>query len=214
MKIVLVDDHPLVRKGLKILLEEKYPSCIAGEAGSGTEAIRLISDLQPRIAVIDIRLPDISGFEVATAVKQKSPGTRIIMLSMHADEYHVDEAFRSGADGYVVKNAMEHEILDAVGAVNAGDRYLSGLLDRSASGFSTGKQTPSKYDLYDTLTKREKEILRLIAQGSQNKQIAETLFISPRTVETHRASIMQKLNFQTATELVHFAVRRDIITLT
>ena len=136
------------------------------------------------------------------------------MLSMHADEYHVDEAFRSGADGYVVKNAMEHEIIDAVGAVTAGDRYLSGLLGRSASRCSTGKQAPSKYDLYDTLTKREKEILRLIAQGSQNKQIAEALFISPRTVETHRAKIMQKLNFQTATELVHFAVRRDIITLT
>lgn len=213
MKIVLVDDHPLLRKGLKILLEEKYPDSVAGEAGTGAEAISLISSLQPRVAVIDIKLPDISGFEVAAAAAKQSPETRIIMLSMHADEYHVDEAIRSGALGYVVKNAMEHELLDAVEAVAAGNRYFSRLLNRPASGRSEAAQAPAHSDPYHTLTKREKEILCLIAQGRQNKQIAEALFISPRTVETHRARIMQKLNLQSATELVHFAVRRSIITL-
>jgi two-component system, NarL family, response regulator NreC len=214
MNIVLVDDHPVLRKGLKSLLEEKYASCIAGEAGSGAEAISLISGLRPDIAVIDIKLPDISGFEVATAVKKTSPLTRIIMLSMHADAFHVDEALRSGADGYVVKNAMEHEIIDAVDAVNAGGRYFSKSLARSAEAQSATKPSPARDDPYHTLTKREKEILRLIAQGSQNKEIAEALFISPRTVETHRARIMRKLDLQSATELVHFAVRRNIITLT
>jgi DNA-binding NarL/FixJ family response regulator len=214
MKTVLVDDHPLVRKGLKALLEEKHQHRVVGEAGSGAEAIGLIADLRPQLAIIDIKLPDMSGFQVAVVSKQRSPETRIIMLSMHADEFHVEEAFRSGADGYVVKNAMEHEIIDAIRTVLAGGRYVSKMLSREATDASMDPASVRGNDPYQTLTKREREIFCLIAHGHQNKQIADKLIISQRTVETHRAKIMRKLKLNSSTELIHLAVRRNIISLT
>ena len=209
MNIVLVDDHPLVRKGLKTLLEEQPAYCVVGEAGTGAEAIRVIAHLQPQVAILDIKLPDLSGFQVATAAKLQSPNTRIIMLSMHADEFHVNEAFRSGADGYIVKNAMEHEVVDAICAVTSGARYVSRKLCTPDGPTDPGSGKAS--DPYQTLTKREREILCMIAQGNKNKTIAERLFISCRTVETHRASIMRKLKLRTPVELIHFAVQRNII---
>ncbi len=212
MNIILVDDHPLVRKGLKALLEEEPAYRVVGQAGTGAEAISVIANLQPEVAILDIKLPDMSGFQVATAAKRKSPGTRIIMLSMHADEFHVSEAFRSGADGYIIKNAMENEVVEAIRAVTGGSRYVSRML--SASGAPVELDAGYADDPYQRLTRREREILRLIAQGSQNKKIAERLFISCRTVETHRASIMRKLNLRTHAELIHFAIQRSIIDVT
>jgi two-component system response regulator NreC len=208
MRLVLVDDHPVVRKGLKVLLEERFMCEVAGEAGTGAEAVDLIARVRPEVAILDVKLPDMSGFQVAFAVKQRSPETRIIMLSMHADEFHVEEALRSGADGYVVKDALENEIIDAVRAVTAGKRYLSKMLDRSADS-SAGSVDPLR-----PLTRREREVFRLIAQGLQNKQIADKLFISLRTVETHRAKIMHKLGLRTPAELIHLAIRRNIISVT
>jgi DNA-binding NarL/FixJ family response regulator len=214
MNLVLVDDHPVVRKGLKALLEENDLYRVVGEAGSGAEAVSLIRNLSPEVAIVDIKLPDINGFQVAAAAKAQAPGTRIIMLSMHADEFHVREALRSGADGYVVKNAMEHEIIDAITAVTTGSRYVSRML----SGASSGGPSPEaaavrRDDRSQKLTRREHEIFCLIAQGWQNKQIAEKLFISPRTVETHRAKIMRKLRLGSHAELIHLAVRMKIIDL-
>ena len=213
MKIVLIDDHPVVRRGLKALLEGNRQYRVVGEASNGAEAIALIRDRKPQVAVLDIKLPDMSGFQVASETKQQSPETRIIMLSMHADEFHVDEAFRSGADGYVVKDAMEQEIVDAIRAVTAGERYVSGILARSTSCDPDGPGQAGKKDPYHTLTSREREILCLIAQGNQNKEIAERLYISLRTVETHRANIMRKLELRTHAELILFAVRKKLICL-
>ena len=213
MKMVIIDDHPVVRRGLKALLEENRRYRVVGEASSGAEAIALIRDHRPEIAILDVRLPDMSGFQVASAAKKQSPETRIIMLSMHADEFHVEEAFRSGADGYVVKDAMEQEIVDAIHAVTAGKRYISGILGRATTSELAGPPPAGKKDPYYTLTNREREILSLIAQGNQNKEIAERLFISLRTVETHRANIMRKLALRTPTELILFAVRKNLICL-
>jgi DNA-binding NarL/FixJ family response regulator len=213
MNLVLVDDHLVVRKGLRTLLEEDRRYHVVGEAGSGAEAVDLIGKLRPHVAVLDIKLPDMSGFQVAKAVKTQSPDTRIIMLSMHADEFHVNEALRSGADGYVVKNAMENEIIDAIGSVQAGKRYVSQALAESVSENSPGYRSARIEDPYLTLTKREREILCLIAQGKLNRQIAEQLFISLRTVHTHRARIMRKLRLRTAAELIHFAIRRNLINV-
>ncbi len=204
MDIVLVDDHPVVRKGIKALLEENRTYRIVGEAGKGADAVKLIGTLRPRVALLDISLPDMSGFQAAVAAKEQSPDTRIIMLTMHADEFHVNEAFRSGADGYVVKNAMEREIVDAIRAVTAGARYISTSVSLTVADGG---------DPYQRLTKREREILCLIAQGNQNKKIAERLFISCRTVETHRAKIMRKLDLRTPAELIHFAVQRNLINV-
>ena len=214
MNMILVDDHPLIRKGLKTFLEENRAYRVVGEAGSGAEAIKLIYDLKPHIAILDIKLPDMSGFQIASAAKQHSPATRIIMLSMHADEFHINEAFRSGADGYVVKNAMEHEMAEAIQAVTNGGRYLSKVLAQQAAGDTQNGMSPLQDEPYQTLTNREREVFCLIAQGYQNKEIAEKLFISFRTVETHRAKIMRKLQLNSPAELIHFAVRRNIISVT
>lgn len=213
MDLVLVDDHPVVRKGLKVLLEESGQYRVVGEAGSGADAINLINALRPQVVVVDIKLPDMNGFQVVAAVRGQSPGTRIIMLSMHADEFHVKEAMRCGADGYVVKNAMEHEIIDAISAVTAGMRYVSRMLSDSITGPRSRKAEGSGEDPYQRLTRREQQIFCLIAEGWQNRQIAEKLFISQRTVETHRAKIMRKLNLRTPAELIHFAVRKKIINI-
>ncbi|OGW35481.1 MAG: hypothetical protein A2X58_02820 [Nitrospirae bacterium GWC2_56_14] len=213
MNIVLVDDHPVVRKGLKVLLEENEQYRIVGEAGSGAEAVHLIRSLHPEVAVIDIKLPDMNGFQVAAAAKASSPGTRIIMLSMHADEFHVQEALRSGANGYVVKNAMEHEIIDAIITVTSGGRYVSGMLNGPSPDAQIAREASFRDKSLQTLTRREHQIFCLIAQGFQNKQIAGKLFISQRTVETHRANIMRKLKLGSPVELIHLAVRNKIIDL-
>ena len=211
MRLVLVDDHPLVRKGLKALLEESEQYRVVGEAGNGADGVDLIAQLQPEVAVVDIKLPDMNGFQVAAAAKAKSPATRIIMLSMHADEFHVNEALRCGADGYVVKNAMEHEIIEAIITVTGGGRYVSSILMTGSS--QDAPTTADSDDPYQRLTRREQEIFCLIAQAWQNKQIAEKLFISQRTVETHRARIMRKLALRSHAELIHLAVRKKIIDL-
>lgn len=213
MTIVLVDDHPVVRKGLKVLLEENERYRIVGEAGNGAEAIRLIESLHPDVAVVDIKLPDTNGFQVAAAAKASSPGTRIIMLTMHADEFHVQEALRSGANGYVVKNAMEHEIIDAIITVTQGGRYVSRMLNGPSPDADAAREAAVRNDPLQTLTRREHEIFCLIAQGLQNKEIAVKLFISLRTVETHRAKIMRKLQLGSPAELIHLAVRKKIIDL-
>jgi DNA-binding NarL/FixJ family response regulator len=211
MRLVLVDDHPLVRKGLKALLEESDQYRVVGEAGTGADGVDLIGRLRPEVAVVDIKLPDMNGFQVAAAARAKSPATRIVMLSMHADEFHVNEALRCGADGYVVKNAMEHEIIEAITTVTGGGRYISSILMTSPS--SDAPKTAGSDDPYQRLTRREQEIFCLIAQAWQNKQIAEKLFISQRTVETHRARIMRKLELRSHAELIHLAVRKKIIDL-
>ncbi len=206
MNLVLVDGHPVVRKGLKALLEEREKFRVVGEAGSGEQAVALIKDLNPDLAIVDIGLPDMNGFQVAAAAKAQAPSTRIIMLS---DEFPLGEAVRSGADGYVDKNTIEQEIFDAITEVMKGGRYMSNL---PAAAPETASACPDPS--YQRLTKREQEIFCLIAEGRQNKQIADKLFISRRTVETHRARIMRKLKLGSHAELIHFAVRKRIITLT
>lgn len=210
--VVLADDHPIVRQGLRTLLEEGGNCQIVGEASDGLTAIDLVVELRPDLAVLDVRLPDLGGLEVARRTKEQVPGTRVIMLSMHGDEPYVLEALRIGAFGYVLKGASTTDLLAAVDSVMRGQRYLSASLNqRAVDAYSRlAADAPRLPDRYDLLTGREREVLQLAAQGLTNAEIGSRLAISPRTAETHRANLQRKLGLLGQTDLVRYALERGL----
>lgn len=211
--IVLVDDHPIVRQGLRGLLEAEPGWQVVGEASDGLSAVDLVEQLQPNVAIVDVMMPDLNGLEVVRRVKRRVPDTLVVVLSMHADEAYVLEALQGGAMGYVLKGMSTTSLVEAVHEVLAGRRYLSPpLTERAIEAYlqrATDADRPIDY--YDMLTPREREVLHLAAQGSSNAEIAERLTISPRTVETHRANLMRKLELRNHTDLVRFALQRGIV---
>jgi DNA-binding NarL/FixJ family response regulator len=212
--VFLADDHPIVRQGLRALLEADGKYQVVGEATDGLTAIELLTNLQPQVAILDVQLPDLNGLEVARRAQTQSPGTRVIMLSMYTNEPYVLEALRHGAMGYVLKGTSTDDLLTAVDAVLAGRRYLSAALNERAIDAYTLRAAASEepLDRYDLLTLREREVFQLAAQGLSNAEIGERLTISPRTAETHRANLLRKLGLQTQTDLVRYALDRGIIS--
>ncbi len=211
--VVLADDHPIVRQGLRTLLEQDAQCQVIGEATDGLTAIDLISQLRPDLAILDVQMPDLDGLEVARRVATISPVTRVIMLSMHSDEPYVLDALRYGALGYVLKGSATADLVDAVRAVTAGQRFLSApLAGRAIDAYARSADTERLPDRYDLLTSREREVLQLAAQGLTNAEIGERLSISPRTAETHRANLLRKLGLQSQTDLVRFAAHRRLLT--
>jgi DNA-binding NarL/FixJ family response regulator len=212
--VVLADDHPIVRQGLRTLLEQDARCQVVGEATDGLTAIDLIARLRPDIAILDVQMPDLDGLEVARRVASSSPDTRVIMLSMHSDEPYVLDALRHGALGYVLKGSATSDLVEAVRAVSAGQRFLSApLADRALDAYARGAAESGRPpDRYDLLTHREREVFQLAAQGLTNADIGDRLNISPRTAETHRANLLRKLGLQSQTELVRFAVNRGLLT--
>jgi DNA-binding NarL/FixJ family response regulator len=210
---VLADDHPIVRRGLKALLEEGDSCRVIGEASDGLTAITMIEEMKPDLAILDVQLPDLNGLEVARRVPDHAPETRVIILSMHADEPYVLDALRYGAMGYVLKGSATTDLLAAVHSAQAGRRYLSPpLVDRAIDAYAKRAETTSRpLDRYELLTAREREVLQLAAQGLNNVQIGDRLSISPRTAETHRSNLTRKLGLQSQTDLVRFAVGRGLI---
>lgn len=213
IRVVLADDHPIVRQGLRALLEADADCLVVGEATDGLTALDLITRLQPDVAILDVQIPDLGGLEIARRTQSKSPDTRVIMLSMHGDEPYVLEAMRHGALAYVLKGSTTTDLVDAVGAVMAGKRFLSASLNERALESYARRSTElgQPADRYDLLTHREREVLQLAAQGMSNGEIGERLAISARTAETHRANFMRKLGLQSQTELVRFAMNRGLI---
>lgn len=209
--IVLADDHHVVRQGLRALLKAEPDFAIAGEASDGLEAVRLVERLQPDVLVLDVMIPSLNGLEVTRQVTKRSPKTRVVILSMHANEAYVLEALRNGATGYVLKDATAADLVQAVREVAAGRRYLSPPLSEQAIEAYVHKAKEAPLDRYDTLTTREREVLQLAAEGLTSAEIAARLFISPRTVEVHRANLMRKLGCHTKADLIRFALRRGII---
>lgn len=208
--IVLADDHPLVRKGLKAVLEAEADFRVVAEAGDGLEALRLVEKLEPDVLVIDLMLPGLSGLDVLSIACQRSPRTRAVVLSMYNDEEFVFQALKNGAIGYVLKGAAPADAVEAIRRAAAGRRFLSAeLSDRALDAYCEKAQAAP--DPHDLLTPRERQALQLAAEGCTNAAIATRLSISPRTAEMHRASAQHKLGLKSQAELIRYAIRRGMI---
>jgi two-component system, NarL family, response regulator NreC len=209
--IVLADDHHIVRKGIQAVLSTEADFKVIGESGDGLETVELVEKLQPNILVLDLMMGGINGLEVSRQLHKKCPQIGIVVLSMHSNEAYVLEALRSGAKAYILKDNTTDDLVRAIREVAAGRRYLSApLSERAIDAYTQKIESPSQ-DPYEQLTTREREVMQMAAQGYSNSEIAERLFISPRTIETHRANFMHKLGLRSHTELLQFAILRGII---
>ena len=209
--VVLADDHPVFRQGLRGVLEAEPDFHVVGEAGDGLAAAALVERLKPNVAIVDVMMPGLSGLEVTREIRQRAPATRVLVLSMYDNEAYVLEALRNGAAGYVLKDCHADELVQAVRSVAAGRHYLSQPLRERAIAAYSQKAERDCSDPHDTLTMREREVLHLAAQGHSNSGIAARLTINSRTVETHRAHLMRKLGLHSQTDLIRYALRRGII---
>jgi two-component system response regulator NreC len=201
--VLLADDHAVVRQGLKAILGAEPDIRLAGEAADGQDAVRLAERVEPDVLVLDLMLPGLNGFEVTRLVRKRVPRTRVVILTIHSDPAYAAEALRAGATGYVAKDADAAELIAAVRAAAAGERFLSPPLPEAALG--GGKPA----DPYDALTPREREVLQLTAEGLTAAAIGTKLHISVRTVETHRGHVMQKLGLKNQKEMVRYALQRQ-----
>lgn len=209
--LVLVDDHPIVRQGLRALLAAEPDFEILGEAADGLAAIRLVEQLHPAVLVIDLMMPGLGGLEVTRRVRALRLPPQVVFFSMHADEAYVRDALRSGAAAYVLKRNPTVELITAIRAAVEGRHYLSSPLnDLAIASYARASYDPT-LDPFALLTAREREVLKLAAEGRSNAEIAALLGISPRTAETHRTNLMRKLNLRNALELRQFAERRGIV---
>ncbi len=210
ISILLADDHHVVRLGVRALLEAELDFTVVGEAADGLEAKALMERLQPDMLILDLMMPGLNGMEVLRQVQQLSPRTRVVVLSMHANEAYVVEALRHGASGYALKQSSMLELVQAIRQVMAGGNYLSPAFTRQDIEAYKQKAAAATAP-FDTLTPREREVLQLAAQGFTNAAIAEKLIISPRTAEMHRGNLMRKLNLRTQTDLVRYAHWRGLL---
>jgi DNA-binding NarL/FixJ family response regulator len=212
IRILLADDHNLLREGLRLLLDRQPGFTVVGEASNGREALRLAEEQCPDVVVMDIAMPELNGIDAAKRIVDTCAPTAVIILSMHHDESYIVRALNAGARGYLLKDSLKADLIAAVNAVSQGHSYFSlkirQLLQEDYFRQMSDKQ---KTDSYELLTAREREILQLAAEGRGNKEIAELLHVSLYTVETHRGHILQKLNLHTVPELILYAVRKGII---
>ena len=208
LRIVVADDHTLMRSGLVSLLKAMNDVEVVGEAGDGREALRLVKELQPDIVVMDISMPELNGLDAAERVKQHAEKTKVIILSMHANEEYVAQALKAGASGYLLKDAAINELQMAVQAVAQGQFFLSPSISRQVvDSYLHGGPTG-----VDLLSPRQREILQLIAEGKSTREIAETLHLSVKTIESHRVQLMDRLDIHDVAGLIRYALRKGLIT--
>ena len=210
VKVALIDDHPIVRQGLRNLLQTEPSFQIVAEADDGITGLELVQRVRPDVLIVDLMMPGLNGLDLIKQVLKRLPRLRIVVLSMQSADSYVVEALQSGAAGYVLKETGPGEIIQAIKAVAAGDRYLSPKLAGRVLDSSSGRKKIA--DPYDTLTPREREILHLIIEGHTNVQIAARLVLSPRTVELHRSRIMKKLDLHNQTDIFRYALERGILS--
>ena len=205
IKVLLVDDHAVMREGLAALLSAAGIDVI-GTASNGREAVHLARELTPDVVVMDISMPDLNGIEAARQIRVRAPSVRVVMLSMHANREHVHQALAAGADGYVLKESAAAEVAAAVRAVAAGRRYLSPSIEAAMleAGGSAARGP------LESLSTRERQVLQLVVEGGSSAEIARTVHLSPKTVETYRSRLMKKLGVHDVTALVKFAVQHGL----
>jgi DNA-binding NarL/FixJ family response regulator len=211
VRILLADDHKLLRQTLRRFLESEDEFELVGEAGDGRQALEAVAKLQPDILLLDIMMPGLNGLEVTRRVRQDFPDTRVLVLSMHPEKAYVVKALQNGASGYVVKQADVTDLIDGVRAVARGERYVSPRISHLAIEALERELATATFDPYETLSTREREVFQLVAEGCTSPEVGARLYISTRTVETHRANISRKLGVRNQTELLRFAIERGLI---
>ena len=213
IRILLADDHTIVRKGLRLLLESQPDFEVIADAADGREAVALAEAHLPDVVVMDIAMPTLNGIEAARQIAAKVPKAAIVFLSMHVDEGYVLKALKAGARAYLLKDSAEHDLIAAVKAVNAGKAFFSPSVSKlMVEDYLRQMEDRHVEDSYELLTGREREILQLLAEGQTSKDVASLLGLSPHTVETHRGNILQKLNLHSTAELILYAVRKGVIS--
>jgi DNA-binding NarL/FixJ family response regulator len=217
--VLIVDDHPMVRAGIRAVLEREVDLRVVGEASEGSEALLMLERLRPTVVLIDLVLPGIGGMEVLRQLSQRAPGTFAMVLSLYAEDGYVREAVRAGARGYLLKDIEGAELVQAVRKVAAGERYFSATIEERATvanplaGSDGSKESEEGPATPESLTAREREVLELAARGMTSVEIARTLYLSRRTVETHRSNLMRKLGLRGQTDLVRYALRMGIVRM-
>jgi DNA-binding NarL/FixJ family response regulator len=213
IRVLLAEDHTIVRKGLRSLLDREVGIKTVGEAEDGREAVREAEKLQPDVVVMDIAMPGLNGLEATRQIKKRFPEIKIIILTVHANEEYVLQTLRAGASGYLVKKAAPADLIEAIQAVYKGDSFLSPSISKTViDEYIRQAETKSERDIiYGKLTNREREVFQLIIEGHKNREIANLLYVSIKTVETHKAHIMDKLNVHSTAELIRYAMDNDLI---
>jgi two-component system response regulator NreC len=213
LRILLGDDHTLVRQGLRKILEERADWEVVADTSDGREAVRQALALQPDVAILDIGMPLMNGIETTRQIVRRSPAVRVLILSMHSNEAYIIQALKAGARGYLLKDSADVDLVRAVAAVAAGKSFFSPAVSKvMLDDYVRHLAEKGVVDRYESLSEREREIFQLIAEGHSNKEIADILSVSPSTVETHRAHILQKLDVHNTAELVLYAVRRGVVS--
>jgi len=214
IKIILADDHRIFRKGLKSLLSERENIEVLAEADNGDEALEAARKYKPEIVLMDIAMPKMDGIEATRQIRQRLPDTEVVILSMHAKKAYIDQVLKAGAKGYVLKDSDEDNLLSAINTVHTGGYYLdSPIADQVLSDYFRGKSKRELKKQSDPLSEREREVLRLLAEGHSNQEVADTLYISRKTVENHRANIVRKTGAQGQVGLTKYAARIGLIDL-
>lgn len=214
IRVLLAEDHTIVRKGLRALLEGVASIEVVGEAADGREALAQVEQSPADVVLMDLTMPGLSGLEATRQIKERFPQVRVLVLTMHADEEYIFQVLRAGASGYLVKQAAPEELVAAIHAVYQGASFLSPTISkRVIDEYVRRAEEGVVTDPYDKLTPREREVLQLIAEGHSNREIAEQLTISIKTVESHRAHLMEKLDLHNTAELTRYAIRKGLIGL-
>jgi len=212
-RVVIAEDHTILREGLRALLSAESDLEVVGEAEDGRQAIQRVEELGPDLILTDLSMPKMNGVEAIREIKKHAPETKVLALTVHKAEEFILEVLQAGADGYILKDASSEELIMAIKSVLGGKRYLSPSVSQMViEGYLEGRKSFRSSSPWDTLTKREREILKLIAEGHKNKEIADYLYISVKTVEKHRANLMKKLDLHSAAALTAYAMERGLIT--
>ena len=212
-RIIIAEDHTILREGLKALLSSNTGLEVVGEARDGLDTVRCVTNLKPDIVLMDLSMPRMNGIEAIKEIRKQSPDTKILVLTIHDTEEYILETLKAGANGYILKDSTQDELLIAIDNVLKGKSYLGpGISKKVIEGYLEGKKGLKTDTSWDTLTHREREVLKMIAEGYKNKEIAEYLFISVKTVEKHRSNLMRKLDLHNAQALTAYAIERGLVS--